>query len=81
MSKHIPLDVKLPVMACPKCEKRMQTGYVAGHQFRLRWVDRQNTKSVFAGEKLKIPFSFWSAPTYEAYRCADCGLVLLNYDP
>jgi len=59
----------------------MQFGYVAAKQFRLRWVDRANTKTIFAGEKLWIPVSVLSAPSYEAYRCADCGLVLMSYDP
>ena len=63
MSNHIPLDAKVPEMACPKCEKKMQSGYVAGHQLKLRWVDRPNTKTVFAGEKLKVPFLFFSAPS------------------
>ena len=72
---------KVPEPACPQCAKPMVFGYVAAKGARLRWVDRPNTKTFFAGEMLSIPFSFWSAPSYEAYRCADCGLVLLSYDP
>jgi hypothetical protein len=81
MAEHIPLVVKVPKIACPKCKTPMSFGFIAAKTVRLRWVDQANTKTIFAGEQLTIPFSFWHAPSYEAYRCADCGLALLSYDP
>jgi len=81
MIDHVPLKDKVPETACPKCGKAMQSGFVASKATRLRWVDNPNTKTIFAGEQLTIPFSWWSAPSYEALRCAECGLVLMSYDP
>jgi ssDNA-binding Zn-finger/Zn-ribbon topoisomerase 1 len=78
---HTPLKDKVAEMACPKCGKKMESGFVAAKGMRLRWVNNPDTKTIFAGEQLTIPFSWWSAPSYEALRCADCGLVLMNYDP
>lgn len=81
MNDHVPLEDKVPEPRCPKCGKKMESGFVASKVTRLRWVDRPNTQTIFAGEQLTIPFTFWSAPSYEAVRCAECGVVLMSYDP
>jgi hypothetical protein len=80
MNDRTSLKDKVPEPACPKCGKTMEVGFVASKAARLRWVCSPNTKTIFAGEQLTIPFSWWSAPSYEATRCADCGLVLMSYD-
>jgi len=81
MSEHSRLKDKAPDFKCPKCGQVMESGFVASKAVRLRWVDRPDTKTIFAGEQLTIPYSWWRAPSYEAVRCAECGLVLLSYDP
>lgn len=40
-----------------------------------------NAVTVFEGVQLHIPFRFWTAPSYEGYRCNGCGLVVFSYDP
>ncbi len=74
------LKDKIPNPTCPKCSKTMEPGFVASKAIRLRWVNRPNTKTIFSGKMLRIPFSWWSAPSYSAARCNDCGIVLISYD-
>jgi predicted RNA-binding Zn-ribbon protein involved in translation (DUF1610 family) len=81
MAEHVSINTKLPVANCPKCGRAMESGFIASKQTRLRWVQSKKTQTIFAGEQLTIQFNLWSAPTYEAYRCDECGLALLNYDP
>ncbi len=67
-------------MTCPKCDKKMSHGYIAGHWIRLRWVDKPNTKTIFAGNVLRKKVNWCSAPNLEAVRCEDCKIGVFRYD-
>ena len=72
---------ELRKILCPKCARKMAHGFIAGHWFNLRWVKRNNTKTIFAGTKLRKKFdSIWSAPNIEAVRCPDCKIGVFRYD-
>jgi ssDNA-binding Zn-finger/Zn-ribbon topoisomerase 1 len=72
---------ELKAMACPRCGGRMEAGYVTGHWFMMRWNETNQTKTVFAGEKLRPKSdSAWSSPSIEAVRCPACKLGLFRYD-
>ncbi len=47
------ISKELKEVSCPKCSQKISHGYLAGHWFRLRWVDRPNTKTIFSGEVLR----------------------------
>ena len=49
MSEHIPLVVKVPEIACPKCKTPMSFGFIAAKTVRLRWVDRQTRRPFLPG--------------------------------
>ncbi len=67
-------------MTCPKCDKKMSHGYIAGHWIRLRWVDKPNTKTIFAGNALRKKINWLTAPDLEAVRCEDCKIGVFRYD-
>ncbi|MHC4453210.1 MAG: PF20097 family protein [Planctomycetota bacterium] len=67
-------------MTCPKCDKKMSHGYIAGHWIRLRWVDKPNTKTIFSGNVLRKNINWWTAPNLEAVRCEDCKIGVFRYD-
>jgi hypothetical protein len=72
---------ELEEMACPRCGRPMDHGYVAGHWFNLRWVETKRTKTMFSGEKLRQRFdSIFYAPNVEAARCGYCKLGVFRYD-
>jgi hypothetical protein len=58
----------------------MEHGYIAGHWFRLRWVERPNTKTVFAGSPLRRGMDLWNSPSLEALRCRRCKVGLFRFD-
>ena len=68
-------------MTCPKCDKKMSHGYIAGHWIRLRWVDKPNTKTIFAGKAFSGKRLIGvTAPNLEAVRCEDCKIGVFRYD-
>jgi len=71
---------QLQEFKCPKCGGPMQPGYVAGQWTRLRWCEKANTKTIFAGKPLKKERDLWNAPTLQAVRCTDCKLGIFVYD-
>lgn len=71
---------ELKAMKCPRCGKPMSHGYLAGHWVRLRWTEREKTKTIFAGEVLRKKIDWWNAPTLEAVRCEDCKIGVFRYD-
>ena len=71
---------ELREIGCPNCDKKMSHGYLAGHWVRIRWVDRPDTKTVFAGETLRKKMDWWNSPNLEAVRCEDCKLGVFRYD-
>jgi len=72
---------ELKSLTCPKCGQTMNYGFIAGHWFKLRWVETNNTKTIFAGIKLRKKLdSLWSAPTIEAVRCQRCKIGIFRYD-
>ncbi len=59
----------------------MNYGFIAGHWFKLRWVETNRTKTIFAGTKLRSKFdSILYAPTVEAVRCLQCRIGVFKYD-
>jgi hypothetical protein len=66
--------------ACPKCGGAMERGYITGQATRLRWCEKPNTKTIFAGKPLRKKRTFWSAPTIEAVRCKRCKIGMFTYD-
>ncbi len=67
-------------MTCPTCDKKMSHGYIEGHWIRLRWVDKSNTKTIFAGNVLRKKINWLTAPDLEAVRCEDCKIGVFRYD-
>jgi len=67
-------------MKCPKCGKEMSHGYIAGHWIRLRWTEKEKTKTIFAGKPLRKKLHGWNAPILEAVRCEDCKIGVFRYD-
>ena len=65
---------------CPKCGGDMEFGYIAGHAIRLRWCEKEKTKTIFAGEPLRKKRDFWNAPTLIASRCVKCKIGIFAYD-
>jgi len=43
----------LKKMKCPNCGNLMGHGYIAGHWIRLRWTEKERTRTIFAGNKLR----------------------------
>ena len=58
----------------------MSHGYIAGHWVRLRWTDRDDTKTILAGTPLRRSRSWLNAPSLEAMRCEQCRLGVFRYD-
>ena len=78
---HKVSTAELKQMACPNCGKPMDFGFIAGHWFKLRWVESNRAKTIFAGNKLRRKFdSIWCAPTVEAVRCQRCKIGVFRYD-
>ncbi|HPE69936.1 MAG TPA: PF20097 family protein [Thermotogota bacterium] len=72
---------ELQQMKCPRCGGLMDHGYIAGHWFKLRWVQTNHTKTVFAGSSLRKKLdSAWSSPTIEAVRCDKCKIGIFRFD-
>jgi hypothetical protein len=67
-------------LKCPRCGGMLTHGYIAGHWFRLRWVDKPHTKTIFAGKPLRKKLDWWSAPMVEAARCDRCKVGIFVYD-
>jgi predicted RNA-binding Zn-ribbon protein involved in translation (DUF1610 family) len=65
---------------CPKCGGPMAHGYIAGKAARLRWTEKEKTKTIFAGKTLRKKFDWWNAPTVEAVRCETCKVGIFRYD-
>lgn len=65
---------------CPKCGEAMTHGYIAGNSTRLRWTDKEKTKTIFAGQPLRNKIDWWNAPTVEAVRCERCKIGIFRYD-
>jgi ssDNA-binding Zn-finger/Zn-ribbon topoisomerase 1 len=65
---------------CPSCGGPMKHGYIAGHWFRFRWVEKAKTKTIFAGRPLRRKIDFWNSPTVEAARCEKCKTGIFIYD-
>ena len=70
----------LKELSCPKCNKKMSHGYIAGHWVKLRWTKTEKTKTIFAGQKLRKTLDFLNSPTLEAVRCEDCKIGVFRYD-
>lgn len=70
----------LKQMRCPKCGKEMSHGYLTGHVVRLRWTEKEKTKTAFAGTVLRKDIDLWNNPTLEAVRCEDCKIGVFRYD-
>jgi len=64
---------------CPVCGNPMSHGYIAGHWFRLRWTEKEKTRTIFAGTKLRRKIDWLSAPTLEAVRCENCMVGVFRY--
>ena len=71
---------ELQKIRCPRCNKKMSHGYIAGHWFRLRWTKTEKTKTTFAGKALRKKIDLWNSPTLEAVRCEDCKIGIFRYD-
>ncbi len=81
MQSHPVTTDELKEMPCPKCAQTMDYGFIAGHWFKLRWVETDHTKTVFAGAKLRKGLdNVWSAPTVEAVRCRQCKIGVFRFD-
>ena len=64
---------------CPQCGGELEPGYIVGHWTRLRWCDRPDTKTIFAGEPLRRKRDIWNAPTLTAARCTRCNVGVFEY--
>ena len=72
---------ELRKIPCPNCGGTMDHGFIAGHWFKLRWVETDRTRTVFAGTSLRKRYdSMWSTPTVEAVRCEQCKVGVFRYD-
>ena len=58
----------------------MSHGYISGHSVRLRWTEKEKTRTIFAGTKMRRKIDWWAAPTLEAVRCQDCKVGVFRYD-
>lgn len=76
-----PIDFEdLKGMTCPICNRKMSHGYIAGHWVRLRWTDKEKTKTIFSGTPLRKKLDWWNAPNLEAVRCEVCKIGVFRYD-
>ena len=73
-------NFKVEDQKCPYCGGSLEHGYIAGHWFRLRWVKKDKTKTVFAGKPLSKKIDLWNSPVLEAARCDDCKIGIFLYD-
>ena len=71
---------ELKKMKCPKCGEEMSHGYITGKGAGLRWTEKEKTKTLFAGSKLRKKIDWWNAPSLEAARCAECKIGVFRYD-
>jgi len=58
----------------------MSHGYITGQGTRLRWTEKEKTKTIFAGTKLRKTIDWWNAPNLEAVRCEECRIGVFRYD-
>ncbi len=54
---------ELSELKCPKCGGDMESGYIVGHWTRLRWCEKEKTKTIFAGVPLRKKRDLWNAST------------------
>ena len=81
MTEHEVTTDELKQISCPQCGQSMSYGFIAGHGPKLRWVESNRTKTIFAGTELrKTSDGFWNAPTVEAVRCQQCKIGVFKYD-
>ncbi len=71
---------ELKALECPTCQQPMSHGYIAGHWFRLRWLDRPTSKTIFSGEVMRKKISWVNSPSLEAVRCQGCKLGVFRFD-
>ncbi len=77
----LPADSEaLKATLCPKCGKEMSHGFITGKGAGLRWSEKEKTKAIFAGTRLRKITDWWNAPTLEAARCEECKLGVFRYD-
>ena len=76
---HPTSSEELEEMKCPKCGKEMSHGYIAGHWFRLRWTEKEKTKTIFASKPIRKKRDLWNTPTLEAVRCETCKIGVFRW--
>lgn len=64
---------------CPKCGGPMSHGYITGQATRLRWTEKEKTKTIFVGKVLRKRIDWWNAPTVEAVRYENCKIGIFRY--
>jgi hypothetical protein len=79
-----PGDAQPPPLACPRCGKPMDAGFMAVQGgARMNWVKKIGFFDAawwFRGEKIiGITDGMVTSPHLRGWRCTDCRLMLLDY--
>lgn len=74
-------------MNCVKCNKEMDIGYIQVPSVRLAWSPEKKKKSMFVRINWQVDddeivlgkYNYFTGSKVTAYRCTNCGFVLINF--